>query len=123
MKDEIDFILHPSSFILSSDAAHEKPQAECYSACGLDGNGDLAGYARISRIGLAARSARGIGRPTFDMFSLVWLTPRASKIVARKSGAPTARGSSTVVPSSLVRPKTDPPRMPPPPTTVVQAFG
>jgi hypothetical protein len=70
MKDELDFILHPSSFIHSSGAM-KNPQAECYSACGLDGNGDLADYAKISRIGLAVRSANGIGRPTFDIFSLV----------------------------------------------------
>src|SRR4029077_6945071 len=49
--------------------------------------------------------------------------PRALKTVARKSGTDTARGSSTVMPSALVRPKTEPPRMPPPAMTVDHAFG
>src|SRR5262245_190844 len=79
-------------------------------------------HARTSLTTSPEGSANRIGLATFETFCLRGSRPIATQIVAIKSGTPTGR-SSTVIPLALVRPTVCPPRMPPPPKTMLHATG
>src|SRR5262249_4831398 len=73
-----------------------------------------------SAIGSPPRSTIGIGRPSGERFSFVWLMPRLAQIVAYRSATDTGR-SATVSPPLSVLPTTCPPLIRAPPNTTLQA--
>src|SRR5262249_2642107 len=85
-------------------------------------DGRCALHPRSPLIGLALGSTSRMGRPLATVFCLVGSRPRPLMTVARRSGTCTGR-SLTSSPSAPVLPTAWPPRIPPPASTVVQAFG